>query len=287
MPRLTYKRLPDETARAYEAFVIYCELGPQRTTEEVSKRLQKSSPYIRQWSKKYQWVERAPLYDDAMTEAKQRARLKVVEQETARWERRRLKSRKREYRLALDLESLARNMLKRYTIEEKEEERIYLDCPVHGDECPGPEAADNRCDQYKTVSITVTHLPVKYTVRDVTAVIDCLTKLRRTALDMPTSNINVTGSVALTVEQQKEQDLKNARAAFEQLMADMDSAIDRMLQRSPELQREQLQKELPGVWAAWCAEDFNVEPKQLVAGVDVPEGVGEVIEVVAESVAAD
>jgi hypothetical protein len=63
---LSYERMPGEPPKAFHAFRIYRDLGPDRTLENVRISLGKSSGYSRQlayWSGDYEWVERAGLYD--------------------------------------------------------------------------------------------------------------------------------------------------------------------------------------------------------------------------------
>jgi len=59
-----WDRQPNETAKAYEAFLVYRELElNKRSIELVCKRLKKSNPLIHRWSKKYNWHERIREYD--------------------------------------------------------------------------------------------------------------------------------------------------------------------------------------------------------------------------------
>jgi len=58
-----WDRLIKETAKAYEAFIIYRELGLERSYKKVAERLLKSGTLIRRWSQKYNWHERIREYD--------------------------------------------------------------------------------------------------------------------------------------------------------------------------------------------------------------------------------
>lgn len=62
-PEHPWDRQPDETPPAYEAFRTYLELGPDRTLEEVARKLAKSIPLIKRWSARNTWVARTDAFD--------------------------------------------------------------------------------------------------------------------------------------------------------------------------------------------------------------------------------
>ena len=74
------ERLPQESPRAYRAFCIYRDLGPDRSLDQAWKRFCAASDPTKNrgsarrpghwaaWSQKYQWVERAEGYDDVIEE---------------------------------------------------------------------------------------------------------------------------------------------------------------------------------------------------------------------------
>ena len=57
------ERQAAETARAYEAFTVYCTLGAGRSCEQVAAKCQKSVSLIYRWCRVHRWVERAAVYD--------------------------------------------------------------------------------------------------------------------------------------------------------------------------------------------------------------------------------
>lgn len=66
MPSAIYDRLPEETDKAFQAFILYRDMGAQRTQEKVLEALGKTTGYLRQlqeWSGLYRWVERSAAYD--------------------------------------------------------------------------------------------------------------------------------------------------------------------------------------------------------------------------------
>ena len=80
MPKNTEATLPwerrvKESAKAFEAFRIYRDMGPDRSLVKVSERLGKSRTIITRWSSVNNWVERARAYDaDLEREAQKQTR---------------------------------------------------------------------------------------------------------------------------------------------------------------------------------------------------------------------
>jgi hypothetical protein len=58
-----WARLPGEGARAFAAFCVYRDLGPERTLQQVRQECTKSMPLLKRWSAYHNWVERAAAYD--------------------------------------------------------------------------------------------------------------------------------------------------------------------------------------------------------------------------------
>ena len=59
-----WERRDNETSKAYEAFSIYRDMGPDRSLGKVAEKLQKSETLMGRWSSAYDWVKRAALWDD-------------------------------------------------------------------------------------------------------------------------------------------------------------------------------------------------------------------------------
>lgn len=60
----SWARLPNETSKAYEAFSIYRDLGPERTLPKAAAACNKSLAMMKKWSTTNKWVERAAAYDN-------------------------------------------------------------------------------------------------------------------------------------------------------------------------------------------------------------------------------
>lgn len=59
-----WERQEKETAKNYEAFCIYRDLGPGRSLRLVSEMCGKNESLLSRWSAKFDWVKRASLWDD-------------------------------------------------------------------------------------------------------------------------------------------------------------------------------------------------------------------------------
>jgi hypothetical protein len=85
----TWERQPKEPDKAWEAFVLYRDMGGRRSYEKVRQQLGKPSGYVRQievWGVKWRWVERVYHHDlatdraelERMTEQRAGMKLKHV-----------------------------------------------------------------------------------------------------------------------------------------------------------------------------------------------------------------
>lgn len=75
-----WERLEEESAKAYEAFVVYRGLGLTRTCAKVAAAVGKSTTLMRRWSSEYSWSVRAAAWD------REQDREHLLEQRTARRE---------------------------------------------------------------------------------------------------------------------------------------------------------------------------------------------------------
>src|SRR5215207_1491554 len=85
-----YFRLKGESAKAYEAFQLYRDMGLGRSLKKTAKELGKDVRGIAGWSSKWKWVYRCGLYDtdeekEFIRETRElRKRQRVEDAETAR-----------------------------------------------------------------------------------------------------------------------------------------------------------------------------------------------------------
>lgn len=74
-----WDRLDGEGEKPYQAFILYRDMGLERTYQAVADELQKSYTLIRRWKDKFEWEQRVLAYDnhlqkDALKEAKKQAK---------------------------------------------------------------------------------------------------------------------------------------------------------------------------------------------------------------------
>ena len=62
---LPFEQQPKETAKAFEAFSLYLELGPARSLAAVARKLGKSEGLIERWSRRHHWGERIDEHGQA------------------------------------------------------------------------------------------------------------------------------------------------------------------------------------------------------------------------------
>jgi len=58
-----WDRQEGEGAKAFEAFAIYRDMGPERSIRKVAQALDKSRTLIGNWSSTYEWVKRSDAWD--------------------------------------------------------------------------------------------------------------------------------------------------------------------------------------------------------------------------------
>ncbi|MGZ4924285.1 MAG: hypothetical protein ACXV5H_10085 [Halobacteriota archaeon] len=73
-----WERLPGESAKAYDAFRCYRDMGPKRSIAKVARAMGCSTGLLKRWSSPYRWVARAMRYDDYLDKRLREARERVV-----------------------------------------------------------------------------------------------------------------------------------------------------------------------------------------------------------------
>lgn len=79
-----WERQKGESAQAYEAFVIYRDLGLERSLSKVAQQLDKSRTLMGRWSGDWNWVERCRAWDNAKDAEARRAALQKYKDMNAR-----------------------------------------------------------------------------------------------------------------------------------------------------------------------------------------------------------
>lgn len=65
----TIERLPEESARAFQARVEYVTAGPDRSTAKVGQKLGKTKDLMDRWSARFDWSATARAWDDQQAAA--------------------------------------------------------------------------------------------------------------------------------------------------------------------------------------------------------------------------
>ncbi len=73
-----WDRQKGEGARAFEAFLVYLQMGPERSVRAVAQKLSKSYTLAGRWSSTYHWVERCRAWDNYLQQEAKKAAAAAV-----------------------------------------------------------------------------------------------------------------------------------------------------------------------------------------------------------------
>lgn len=107
--RKPWERIDGETSRAWEGFVSYRDMGPERSLSKVARQLSKSKQLLQRWSSRWLWVMRVRAWDDHMDE-----RLRQAHEDEV------IAMRKRHVQLALGVQGIGAEAFKRMHKKERE-----------------------------------------------------------------------------------------------------------------------------------------------------------------------
>lgn len=108
MPEHPWKQRTRERAVAYEAFIVYRDLGSDRSLANVGKTLGKSLALCSRWSFTWDWVGRAKAWDIHLQSERDKAALA----EARKWEERRIQAREANFDMAQRLRERASELLR-------------------------------------------------------------------------------------------------------------------------------------------------------------------------------
>lgn len=193
--RQEWEKLPEESGIAFDAFKFFLDLGITRTVAEAyrgktgRKKVKKAPGAWYEWATKFKWYPRAEAFDRYV------AAIEAREEERAYAERRRLWIQRRgevqdsAWTLAAALEEKAREILALPAVQKTE---------THTEEKDG-----------KTVTVTVTHNPVRATYSDAIRAAETADRLKRLAVGMATERV-----VSKSASAELAETLEDARRAF-------------------------------------------------------------------------
>lgn len=83
-PEASWEQQPGESAKAFEAFATYRDMGAERSLRKLTQRLHKNLTTIRDWSVKWNWQERVRAYDRELDRQAREQAVRSVRQMTDR-----------------------------------------------------------------------------------------------------------------------------------------------------------------------------------------------------------
>lgn len=160
---MLFERQPNESSKAFEAFRLYRDMGPERSAEAVAKKLGKSRKGLDRWSSRFSWVDRARAWDDFLDAKQRAAEAKKLEGEAAKWA-----ARKAEHQ----------NKLWERKVKLEEKLHAMLQFPL----------AETRTADGRTIV-----KPTRWTFGEAARLTEAITKLERLAMGLPTDKTEHTG----------------------------------------------------------------------------------------------
>lgn len=83
-PEALWEQQPGESAKAFEAFAAYRDMGAERSLRKLTQQLHKNLTTIRDWSVKWNWQERVRAYDRELDRQAREQAVRSVRQMTDR-----------------------------------------------------------------------------------------------------------------------------------------------------------------------------------------------------------
>jgi hypothetical protein len=116
---LPFEQLPRESSKAFAAFQVYLELGPQRSLAGVSRRVAKNLQLIKGWSSKYDWPVRVAAHASHMAAVERQAQETELRAKAAEWLGRQSDLKEREWEMHEKCIVAARRALEAFMAREK------------------------------------------------------------------------------------------------------------------------------------------------------------------------
>lgn len=165
---LEFEKQPKESAKAFAAFNLYLNMGPERSTAAVAKQLAKSEQLIRRWSAKFGWTARVQAHGAHLALVERKATEAALQSKAAEWLARQVEHREEEWRIRGELIEAGREALRRW------------------------RANASRCGSLEGIA----------------RMLELASKLGRLSSGMPTDHTEVSGEVTVTLDLEWEMALK-------------------------------------------------------------------------------
>ena len=106
-----YARKPGESARAFEAYQTYRDMGAARSLAGVGQKCNKGVSILGRWSSRWSWVERAAAYDADLAAKEKAAKQYALEKESQKWAEREIAMRETYRQLSLQVVDKIKSIL--------------------------------------------------------------------------------------------------------------------------------------------------------------------------------
>lgn len=166
----SFEQLPKESEKAFSAFSLYLNMGPERSTQAVAKKLAKSEQLIRRWSAKFDWLARVQAHGAHLAVVEREATEVLARAKGVDWAKRREAILETEWELHEKAIAAAKKALATFM---------------------------GRENAYANLS-------------DIARMLEVASKMGRLAAGMPTDTTEVTGEVNVSVDLEFEAALKKA-----------------------------------------------------------------------------
>lgn len=120
---LEFEQQPNESDKAFAAFNLYLNMGPDRSTAAVASRLLKSDQLIRRWSARWQWLDRVAAHARHLATVEREATEALARGKSAEWLIRQQKLRDTEWAMHEKCIAAAERAFKAFM----EREKVYAD----------------------------------------------------------------------------------------------------------------------------------------------------------------
>jgi hypothetical protein len=118
---LPFEQQPRESAKAFAAFSLYLNLGPERSLAMVGQKLGKSVGLVERWSRKFDWANRVLTNSAYLATVEREATEVMARTKAAEWLKRQTEVREREWQMHGRCVAAAERALKAFM----EREKVY------------------------------------------------------------------------------------------------------------------------------------------------------------------
>ncbi len=165
---MEFEQQAKESAKAFAAFSIYLNMGPERSLALAAEKLGKSKRLLEKWSRRFDWPSRVQAHAAHLALVERQATEVALRSKAAEWLTRQSEHRDEEWRVRGELLEAGREALRRW------------------------RANAARCGSLEGIA----------------RMLELASKLGRLASGMPTDHTEVTGEVTLSVDVEWEVALK-------------------------------------------------------------------------------